>query len=125
MANDNAVHCVCLVFGVLDIAILFMVEVSQREKWNPGPLTMSNAVDKEEQGCQSTRIFARNGIHHPCCICDCIEPEHARHLFFSEVSASHMDHHFQVQLNKSIGRLVLCRSSDNFGLAIDEILADG
>ncbi len=111
--------------GALDIAIFFMVEVSQREKWNPGPLVMSNAMDEEEWGCQLTRIFARNGIHHPCCMCDCIEPECARHLFFSEVGASHMDHHFLMQLNKSVGQLVLCRSSNKFRLAINEILADG
>ncbi len=115
----------CLVFGVLDVAVFFMVEVSQREKWNPGLLVMSNAMDKEEWGCQSTRIFARNGIHHPCRMCDCIEPEHTKHLIFSEVGASHMDHHFPMQLEESVGQLALCRSSNNFGLAIDEILANG
>jgi hypothetical protein len=71
-----------------------------------------------------TRIFARNSIHHPHRMCDCIEPECARHLFFSEVGASHMDHHFLIRLDKSVGLLALCRSSNNFGLAIDEILAD-
>ncbi len=124
MANDDAVHRVCLVFGALAIAVFFMVEISQREKWNPGPLVMSDAVDEEEQGCQTTRIFARNGIHYPCCMCDCIEPDRVRHLFFSEVGASHMNHHFPMQLDESVGQLAFCRSRDNFGLAINEILAD-
>ncbi len=114
----------CLVFGALDVVVFFMVEVSQREKWKPSLLVMSNAMDKEEWGGQPTRIFARNGIHHPCRMCDCIEPERARYLFFGEVGTSHMDHHFPMQLDESVGRLALCRSSDYFGLAIDEILAD-
>jgi hypothetical protein len=50
-ANKDAVNCVCVVFGALDDAVFFMVEVSQREKWNPGPLVMSNAMDEEEWGC--------------------------------------------------------------------------
>ncbi len=41
----------CLVFGALEVAVFFMVEANQREKWNPGLLIMSNAVDKEEWGC--------------------------------------------------------------------------
>jgi hypothetical protein len=102
-ANDDAVHRVCLVFGALDVAIFFMVEISQREKWNPGLLIMSNAVDKEELGGQPTRLFSKNGIHHPCRMCDCMEPECAKHLFFGEVGATHMDHHFPMQLNKSVG----------------------
>jgi hypothetical protein len=36
-----------------------------------------------------------------------------------------MDHHFPMRLDKSVGQLALCRSSNNFGLAIDEILAEG
>ncbi len=114
----------CLVLGALDVAVFFMVEVSQREKWNSGPLVMSYAMDKEKQGCQLTRIFASNGIHHPYCMCDCIEPERVRHLFFSEVGASHMDHHFLMRFAKSLGQLAIYRSSNNFGLAIDEILSD-
>ncbi len=102
-----------LVFGALDIAVFFMVEVSQREKWNSGPLVMSDAVEEEERGGQPTRIFARNGIHHPHHMCDCIEPECARHLFFGEVGASHMDHHFPIRLDESVGRLALCRSSNS------------
>ncbi len=35
-----------------------------------------------------------------------------------------MDHPFPMRLNKFVGQLALCRSSDNFGLAINEIVAD-
>ncbi len=63
--------------------------------------------------------------YHSCRMCDCMEPECARHLFFSDVGARHMDNHFPMQLDKSIGQLALCRSSNYFGLAINEILTDG
>jgi hypothetical protein len=36
-----------------------------------------------------------------------------------------MDHYFPIRLGESVGQLALCRSSNNFGLAINKILADG
>ncbi len=49
-AKDNAVHGVCLVFGALDVTVFFMVEVSRREKWNPGPLVKSQCCGQGGTG---------------------------------------------------------------------------
>jgi hypothetical protein len=124
MPNDNAVHRVCLMLGQLDVTIFFVVGVSQREERNLGMLIMSNTVNKKKQGRQPTRMLARDGIHHMHRMHNCIKPEGTRHLLFGEVGASNMNHHLPMQLDEFVGQLVLCRSSDNLGLAINEIFAD-
>ncbi len=82
MPNDNAVYRVCLMLGQLDVAVFLMVEVSQQEDWSPGMLAMSNTVNKKEQGRQSTRMLARDCIHHSHCMRNCVKPEGAIHLLF-------------------------------------------
>jgi hypothetical protein len=77
----------------LDIAIFFVVEVSQQEERNPGMLIMSKTVNKKEWGRQSTRMLARDGIHHTRCMRNHEKPEYTGHLLFGEVGASHVNHH--------------------------------
>jgi hypothetical protein len=63
--------------------------------------------------------------YHASCVYNSIEPESLRHLFFSKICSSHVNHYFPVRLNKSIGRLVFGRSSNNLQFIIDKIFTDG
>jgi hypothetical protein len=70
-------------------------------------------------------MLTRNRVHHPRRMSDCVEPECTRHLFLSDVCASHVDHGLLMGLDQIISRLMLCRSSDDLGLTIDQVFADG
>jgi hypothetical protein len=46
--DNNAVHCMGLVLGLLLVAVLLMVEIAEREKGNPCPFIMTNTMNKEK-----------------------------------------------------------------------------
>jgi hypothetical protein len=61
-ATDNSpIHCMGLVLGALEIAVLLMVEITQREKGNP--LVVANAMNKKEGRSQKARVLAWDCIH--------------------------------------------------------------
>jgi hypothetical protein len=46
MTNDNAVHCVGLILGVLLISLAFVMSVGQEEKWNTSVLIMTHPMEE-------------------------------------------------------------------------------
>jgi len=78
-------------------------------------------MDKEEGGSQTTRMLTKNSIHHLRRVCNCAKTKNTIHLLLGEVGASHVYHHFPVQFNKPVGRLMLCQIGNNFRLVINQI----
>ncbi len=44
--NDNAIHGVGLMFGAFEVSVFFMMEVAEREEWNPSVLIMAHSMNK-------------------------------------------------------------------------------
>ena len=114
-----SVHGVRLMLRSLDVAVLPVVEKGQRENGHPSPLVVTNTVDKEKRCGQFTGMLTWNRVHHPHGMSDHVEPECMRHLFFSYVCTSHVDHGLPMDLDQNISRLMLFRSSDDLGLTIN------
>ncbi len=111
--NNNSNHRMGLMFGTFDIAVLFVVEIAEQEKWNPRPLVMANSMNQQERRSKTAMDPTRNGIHHAGCVDDSIKPESPRHLLFGKIGTCRMDHNLLMRLNKAIRRLSLGgRSND-------------
>jgi hypothetical protein len=44
--NDNAIHGVGLMFRAFEVSVFFIMEVAEREEWNPSALIMAHAMNK-------------------------------------------------------------------------------
>jgi len=69
-----------------------MVEVANREKWNPRLLIMANSMNEQEGRSNTSVDLTQNRIHHAGRVDDSIKPESSRHLFFCKIGARHVYH---------------------------------
>jgi hypothetical protein len=81
-------------------------------------------MDEKEGRSLVTQMLAWNSVHHMRSMSDHIKPESPGHLLLGKICATHMDHRLPMRLNKAVGQLVFCGSSDNFGVRVNEILTD-
>ena len=91
-----------LVFGTFHVAILFMVEVANGEKWNPRSLIMADPMNEQERRSNTSMDLSGNFIHHVGGVYDSIKPESSRHLLFGKIGACHVNHDLPMGFNKTI-----------------------
>ena len=71
-------------FGAHIVTILFVMKIAKREVRSQSTDIVSNPMNQHERQGKIVFEFPRNCIHHPGRVCDCIEPEAARHFFLVE-----------------------------------------
>ncbi len=91
-----------LMFGTFHVAILLVVEVANREKWNPRSLIMANPMNEQEKRSNMSMDLTWNFIHHAGGVEDSIKPESSRHLLFGKIGACHVNHDLPMGFNKTI-----------------------
>ena len=91
-----------LVFGTFEVAILLVMKIAEREEGDPGPLVMTNPMNKQEGRSNLSMYLTRDRIHHASRVDDRMTPEGARHLFFGKIGTSHMHHDLPMGFNQTI-----------------------
>jgi hypothetical protein len=91
-----------LMFGMFLVAILLVVEVANREKWNPCLLIMANPMNEQERRSNTSVDLTGNRIHQAGRVDDSIKLESLRHLLFGKIGACHVNHDLPMGFNKTI-----------------------
>jgi hypothetical protein len=84
---------------MLDITVLFMVEVADWEDRKSGKFGVPKATSKEKEGSQFTPKFSWHCIHHAERMEDHIKSEEVGHSLLSEICTRHMRHELPVQFH--------------------------
>jgi hypothetical protein len=121
MTNNDVIHCVSHMFSLGIIAVFFMMEVAQGEQGYPCPFIMTDSMDEEKGQSKTVPELSRNSVHHPSCVGNGKDPVTAGHLLLGEIHPGHVDHSLPMRLHRTVGRLMLSRSCNDFRIVVNKI----
>jgi hypothetical protein len=82
---------------------------------------MTDAMDEEKGQSKTVPELSRNSVHHPSCVGNGKDPVTAGHLLLGEIHPGHVDHSLPMRLHRTVGRLMLSRSREDFRILVNEI----